>query len=92
MVVVGSEVCACNAHIGSVGPDVCSRYVRHSCGLVMPPDLASGVLCDGMILDCRVCRAGLVASDCFLYVFARPLLNNLIKKLVCIVSMKRPGV
>ena len=70
----------------------CVLSVRHTGGSVMSPDLASGAFCVGMILHCRVCRCGMVASGCLMYVFVRPLLNNLIKKVVYIVSMQRPGI
>ena len=34
----------------------------------------------------------MVASGCLMYVFGIPLLNNLIKKAVCIVSMQRLAI
>jgi hypothetical protein len=41
---------------------------------------------------CRVCRCCVEASGFLCIFFVRPWLNKIIKKVVCIFSMQRPGV
>ena len=59
--------------------------IRHIGGLVMFPDIDGGsLLSDNMTRHFRFCTCGVMSSGCLMYIFAGPLLNILIKKVVFI--------
>ena len=84
MVVAASIAYASGARLGSTGVNVCFDMSYWRPGYV-PGYIAGGsLLSDDMTPHFRVCTCGVVSSGCLMYIFAGPLLNILIKKVVFI--------